>query len=66
VPSQWATVSIQVGEGFNIEAKNLSAENNTYVDKIERNGEPYDRSFITYEQIMNGGNLVFNMISRQR
>jgi putative alpha-1,2-mannosidase len=45
-----------------MEAKNLSAEN-MFVDKIEWNGAPYNRNFITYDEIMNGGNLVFHMSS---
>ncbi len=59
---QLPKVSITVGDGktFTMEAKNLSAEN-MYVDKIEWNGQPYDRKFITYDQIMGGGSLVFHM-----
>jgi putative alpha-1,2-mannosidase len=59
---QLPKVSIKVGEGqtFTMEALNLSAEN-MYVDKIEWNGAPYNRNFITYDQIMGGGTLLFHM-----
>jgi putative alpha-1,2-mannosidase len=59
---QLPKVSITVGEGkrFTMEALNLSAEN-MYVDKIEWNGKIYNQKFITYDAIMNGGNLVFHM-----
>jgi putative alpha-1,2-mannosidase len=46
-----------------MEAKNLSAEN-MYVEKIELNGQPYNEKFITYEDITNGGTLVFYMTGK--
>ncbi|MDD2245744.1 MAG: GH92 family glycosyl hydrolase [Proteiniphilum sp.] len=54
--------SLNVGNGkyFTMEAKNLSAEN-MYVERIELNGQPYDKKFITYKDIMNGSKLVFYM-----
>ena len=42
------------------ETGNFSWEN-MYVDKIEWNGAPYEQNFITYEQIMGGGTLLFHM-----
>lgn len=55
-------MKIDVGNGysFRIIAKNLSAEN-MYVDKIKLNGKPYDKGFITYDDIMKGGKLEFYM-----
>ena len=32
-----------------------------YVEKIELDGQPYDRKFITYDDIINGSALVFYM-----
>lgn len=43
-----------------MEAKNLSKEN-LYVEKVELNGQPYDKKTITYKDIMNGSSLVFYM-----
>ncbi len=54
------TIAVSKGKTFTMEARNLSAEN-MYVDAITWNGQPYDRNFITYDQIMGGGNLVFHM-----
>ncbi|MDD4158900.1 MAG: glycoside hydrolase family 92 protein, partial [Proteiniphilum sp.] len=64
---QLPKVSIAVGEGktFTMEAKDLSAEN-LYVDRIEWNGQPCDRNFITYDQIMGGGSLVFHMTDKPK
>ncbi|MFA7140271.1 MAG: GH92 family glycosyl hydrolase [Proteiniphilum sp.] len=64
---QLPKVSIAVGEGktFTMEAKDLSAEN-LYVDRIEWNGLPCVRNFITYDQIMGGGSLVFHMTDRPK
>lgn len=54
--------SINVGNGkyFTMEAKNLSNEN-LYVEKVELNDQPYNKKFITYEDVMNGSRLVFYM-----
>ncbi len=59
---QLPKVTLHVGDGkrFTMEAKNLSKEN-MYVEKIELNGQPYDRKFITYDDIINGSTLVFYM-----
>jgi len=64
---QLPKVTLQLSEGktFTMEAKNLSAEN-MYVDAITWNGQPYEQKFITYEQIMGGGTLVFHMTDKPR
>lgn len=53
-----AVIHIGDGKRFTMEAKNLSKEN-MYVEKVELNGQPYDRKFITYDDIINGSTLVF-------
>ncbi|MDO5665953.1 MAG: GH92 family glycosyl hydrolase [Bacteroidia bacterium] len=58
IPS--ARIDVGNGKTFTMEAKNLSKEN-MYVEKIELNGQPYDKKFITYQDIMNGSELVFYM-----
>ena len=58
IPS--ATIHLDNGKQFRMEAKNLSKEN-LYVEKIELNGKPYNKKFITYDDIVNGAHLVFYM-----
>jgi predicted alpha-1,2-mannosidase len=58
-----ASINVRGGKRFTMEAKNLSAEN-MYVEKIELNGRPYNEKFITCEDIMNGGSLVFYMTGK--
>ncbi len=60
-----ATIKVRNGKNFTMEAINLSKEN-LYVEKIELNGQPYDKKFITYDDIMNGGNLVFYMSGKPK
>lgn len=57
-----AQINVGNGKTFTMEAKNLSKEN-MYVEKIELNGQLYDKKFITYQDIMNGSSLVFYMTS---
>ena len=37
---------------------------NIYVQSVKLNGRPYDKSYITHEQIMNGDTLEFEMGNR--
>lgn len=55
-----ATINLDKGNTFVMEAINLSEEN-MYIEKIELNGEPYTENFITHDHIMNGGKLTFYM-----
>ncbi len=59
---QLPSAKINVGNGkwFTMEAKNLS-EHNLYVEKVELNGQPYDKKTISYDDIMGGATLVFYM-----
>ena len=56
------SVTIDVGNGKQLEvvAHNNSAEN-IYIQSVSFNGEPYDKSYIDYNQIKNGGKLEFVM-----
>jgi predicted alpha-1,2-mannosidase len=58
-----ATFSLENGRQFHIIASNNSP-GNIYIQRIFLNGKPYTRSFITYEDIMKGGELKFEMGSR--
>ncbi len=48
------------GKTFTIIAKGLSQENK-YIDHITLNGEPYTLNYISHEDIMKGGELVYYM-----
>ena len=55
-----ATVNLQNGKTFTVLSRNYSPEN-IYVKSIELNGEKYDKNTLTYNDIMNGGELIFTM-----
>lgn len=58
-----ATINLENGKTFSIEAKNQS-DKNVYIAKMELNGQPFKRNYLTHSDIMNGGKLVFYMSSR--
>ena len=51
------------GSQFTIVARNLS-QKNIYIQSAKLNGEPYNKSWITHQEIVNGGTLVFEMGSK--
>ncbi len=55
-----AEITLENGKSFIVKAKNLS-DNHFYIKSASLNGEKLDRSFITYNEIMNGGVLEFEM-----
>lgn len=55
-----ATISLENGRQFTIEAKNNSPEN-IYIQAATLNGRPFTASWIDYATIMQGGRLVFEM-----
>ncbi|HQX54768.1 MAG TPA: glycoside hydrolase family 92 protein, partial [Pyrinomonadaceae bacterium] len=55
-----ATLHLENGKSLSIEARNQS-DKNVYVSKVELNGKPLNRRYITYADITNGGKLVFFM-----
>jgi putative alpha-1,2-mannosidase len=56
-----ATLNLADGKEFTVEARNISAEN-IFTEKAFLNGKPVEKPFITYQQIMSGGTLVFDMV----
>ena len=48
------------GKTFTVIAEGISDENK-YVESITLNGEPYTKNYITHEDILKGGTLVFKM-----
>ena len=55
-----ATMRLENGRALSIDAKDQS-DKNVYVKKVELNGKRIDRKFITYNEILAGGKLVFFM-----
>ena len=55
-----AVLHIPGGKDFTVEAKGLSPEN-IYIQRVTLNGKPYAKSYLTYEDIVSGGKLVFTM-----
>ncbi|MEE1253293.1 MAG: GH92 family glycosyl hydrolase [Bacteroidales bacterium] len=53
------TIHLENGKNFVIEAPN--AEKTPYVKEIKLNGKDYNKSFINYDDIKNGGKLQFTM-----
>lgn len=54
------TLHLTNGKTFTIVADNLSKEHK-YIDSITLNGKPYTKNFISHEDIMKGGTLVYKM-----
>ncbi|AUP80065.1 GH92 family glycosyl hydrolase [Flavivirga eckloniae] len=55
-----ATVNLENGNTFTVKAHNLS-DANFYVQSVKLNGEIYNKTFISHDDIMNGGVLEFTM-----
>ncbi len=55
-----ATITMENGNKFTIEAENNSKEN-VYIQSGTLNGTNLDKNYITYDAINNGGNLKFVM-----
>ena len=56
------TLNFDNGKQFIVKAKNLNAQN-SYVKSVTLNGKALERSFITFDEVYNGGELVFTMTS---
>ncbi|MFT3902889.1 MAG: GH92 family glycosyl hydrolase [Niabella sp.] len=54
------TIKLENGKQFVIEAANNSAQN-VYIQKGKLNKKKYTKNFITYQDIMKGGHLYFEM-----
>nr|MCR5014151.1 glycoside hydrolase family 92 protein [Bacteroidales bacterium] len=57
-----AAINLANGKTFSITAKGLSPQN-CYVKSVRLNGKALERSYITIDEIMAGGELVFTMTS---
>jgi putative alpha-1,2-mannosidase len=55
-----ATIHLQNGKKFTMKANNLSKEN-YIVQSVSLNGAAVERNYITHDEIVAGGDLVFEM-----
>ena len=60
-----ATLNLENGKTFEIEAKNQS-EKNVYIEKIELNGKTIKDFTIKHKDIMNGGKMTFYMTNKPK
>ncbi|PVY40243.1 GH92 family glycosyl hydrolase [Pontibacter virosus] len=58
-----ATINLENGKTFTIDVKSQS-DKNVYVQKMELNGKPVNRTYLTHDEIMNGGKIIFYMGSK--
>lgn len=61
--AQELKINLDNGKTFTIKAPNMS-DKNVYVKSVKLNGEKYDKAYITHDDIMNGGELFFEMSSK--
>jgi len=54
------TINLENGNQFVIKAENNSTEN-LYIQSASLNGKPYTKSYLKHEDIMNGGEIIFQM-----
>ena len=54
------TIDLETDKQFTIVANNNSKEN-IYIQSVKLNGQDYTKTYITHKDIMNGGELVFEM-----
>ena len=57
------TLNLDNGKQFTIKTKKLTPEN-CYVKSVKLNGKPLERSYITFDEIYNGGELEFTMTAK--
>jgi len=55
-----AVIDLRNGKTFTIKTINNSAEN-MYIQSATLNGKPFNRTWISHKEIMNGGEIVFRM-----
>ena len=53
-------LNLDNGKTFTVLAPNVSREN-IYIQSVKVNGQPYDKSYITHQQIMDGATVEFVM-----
>jgi len=56
-------LTFEDGKQFEVVAKNLS-DKNCFVQSVKLNGKPLERSYITFDEVHNGGTLEFTMTDK--
>ena len=56
-------LTFENGKQFEVIAKNLS-DKNCYVQSVKLNGKPLERSYVTFDEVHNGGTLEFTMTDK--
>ncbi|MEO5891486.1 MAG: glycoside hydrolase family 92 protein, partial [Ferruginibacter sp.] len=60
------TASLQLENGKTFEIQSVGqGDKNVYVKKVDLNGKPLSRLYITHQEIMDGGKLVFYMSAKR-
>lgn len=54
-------VELQLANGKTLVVKANNPAQHIYIEKVELNGRPITKNFITYEQLMQGGELCFTL-----
>ena len=54
------SMKLENGKTFTVKSSNGS-DANVYIQSAKLNGTPYNKCFITYDDIMNGGTIEFTM-----
>ncbi len=57
------TINLENGKIFQINAPQLTKKN-IYIKSVKLNGKPYNKAYISHDDIMNGGELTFEMSSK--
>jgi len=55
-----ATIKLGNGKKFTVEAKNVS-DKNIYIQSAKLNGKTFNKSYLTYQDIKQGGSIIFQM-----
>jgi putative alpha-1,2-mannosidase len=55
-----ATLHLENGHTLRIRAENQSPEN-VFVQRVEVNGEPIARTYLTHDELVSGGEITFLM-----
>lgn len=55
-----ASINLPSGKTFHIQVKNHGTKN-IYINKVSLNGKKYEKSYITHNDILKGGELIFEM-----
>jgi hypothetical protein len=58
-----ATINLESGKSFTVDVV-YKSKDHIYIKSVKLNGEKYEYSYISHQDIMNGGSLVFEMTDK--